>query len=174
MKKIFLSVLCLFLVTLVPTLTLAQTKTSLQNKQQVLYVMLAKQGSIHEIVDKPGQFHLILKNVNPEIIYFADRPARFANYLNVKAFIQQWEKGSFKADPPNAVVEAIHLFNHGKIEHKRAINYAIVLKNPIYDSVKDELRFDIKRLPGDTRALPVLSHSDNLALFIDGSCLSCF
>jgi hypothetical protein len=176
MKKIFLS-LCggLLLTFLVPTVTLAKTPTtaSLQNKAQVLFVLLAKEGTIHEVI--PGQYQLTLNKVNPEIIYFAERPARFANHVNVAEFIKQWQTGTFKADPPNAVIQAIRITHNGAFERqKHTVNYAIVLKNPTYNKVTDQLHFDIKRLSGNTSALPVIASSDYLALFVDGACLSCF
>lgn len=174
MKKILLSLGCLFLLTF-STLTLANTNktTSMLNKQQVLFVLLAKQGTIHEEMNKPGQYQLTLKTVNPEIIYFADRPARFANHINIAEFIKRWQTGTFKMDPPNAVVEAMHL-NGDKTKDKHAVSYAIVLQNPLYDKTTDQLRFDIKRLSGDTTPLPIIASSNYLALFVDSACLSCF
>lgn len=175
MKKIYLSLLSLFLlVFLAPTLALASTDqpTSLQNKERVLFVLLSRHGSIHEVSGKQGQYQLTLKGVNPQVIYFADRPARFANHVSLDKFLERWSEGSFKKDPPNAVMEGVR-FSGGQVKPNNTTSYAIVLSNPVYDSQKAELVFDIKPLSGKA-SLPILSHSDYLALFIDSSCLSCF
>ena len=49
---------------------------------------------------------LTLKGFNPTIVFFCDRPERFAGHLTVGDFVNSFTKGidSFAADPPNAVV----------------------------------------------------------------------
>ncbi len=45
----------------------------------------------------------------PNVIYFADRPARKAGHLSLEKFVEMWDKGddSFKADPPNATLSVL-------------------------------------------------------------------
>ena len=48
---------------------------------------------------------LTLKNVNPSVVMFTDRPARMAEAIPTATFLKGWDKGgknSFKSDPPNA------------------------------------------------------------------------
>jgi hypothetical protein len=176
MRNKYVSIWSLFLlVLLTPMLALANTSNSTSQKngqQQVLFVVLSKQGSIHQIADKSGQYQLVLKGVNPEVIYFTDRPARIANHIALVQFLKRWSEGSFKTDPPNAVMEAVR-FAVNKVPDKKAVNYAVVLTNPVYDAKKSELTFDIKPLSGSA-PLPVVAKSDYLALFVDQACLSCF
>jgi hypothetical protein len=49
---------------------------------------------------------LTMKGVSPTVIYFCDRPVRFAGHLSVEDFLDSVSKGkdSFAEDPPNAVV----------------------------------------------------------------------
>ena len=49
---------------------------------------------------------LTMKGISPTVIYFCDRPQRFAGHLTVENFLSSVTKGkdSFKEDPPNAVV----------------------------------------------------------------------
>jgi hypothetical protein len=49
---------------------------------------------------------LTMKGISPTVIYFCDRPQRFAGHLTVKDFLSSVSKGkdSFAEDPPNAVV----------------------------------------------------------------------
>ena len=175
MKKLRLAVAFLFTLSLPVFAFAGLTKVaSPSSKQMVLFVLLAKQGTIQEAPNKPGQYQLTLKNINPDIIYFADRPARFANHMAVKRFINEWTLGSFKSDPPNAVMESIRLDPRSKLTSRRSESYAIVLTNPTYDFAKRQLVFDIKPLSGNPVPLPVLANSDYLALFIDSACLSCW
>jgi hypothetical protein len=49
---------------------------------------------------------LTMKGISPTVIYFCDRPQRFAGHLTVENFLSSVSKGkdSFAEDPPNAVV----------------------------------------------------------------------
>jgi hypothetical protein len=50
---------------------------------------------------------LTLRNINPSMVMFTDRPARMAEAVPTATFLKHWEhggKGSFKSDPPNAGV----------------------------------------------------------------------
>ena len=52
---------------------------------------------------------LIMKGISPTVIYFCDRPQRFAGHLSVEEFLSSVSKGedSFAEDPPNAVVSIV-------------------------------------------------------------------
>jgi hypothetical protein len=90
-----------------------------EEEVQYLFVQTAKGASI----DKEK---LILKDVNPTVIFFSDRPKRIAGHLTVEDFVLDWEednsKNSFKADPPNAVLS---IFDKDEIE-----DVVVELKNP--------------------------------------------
>jgi hypothetical protein len=47
---------------------------------------------------------LTMKGTSPAVIYFCDRPVRFAGHLSVEKFLSSVSKGedSFAADPPNS------------------------------------------------------------------------
>ena len=48
---------------------------------------------------------LTLRNINPSMVMFTDRPARMAEAIPTATFLKHWDhgrKGSFKSDPPNA------------------------------------------------------------------------
>ena len=49
---------------------------------------------------------LTMKGASPTVIFFCDRPVRFAGHLSVEEFLSSVSKGkdSFAEDPPNAVV----------------------------------------------------------------------
>ncbi len=52
---------------------------------------------------------LTMKGFSPTVIYFCDRPVRFAGHLSVAEFLSSVSKGkdSFSEDPPNAVVSIV-------------------------------------------------------------------
>jgi hypothetical protein len=49
---------------------------------------------------------LTMKGISPSVIFFCDRPQRFAGHLSVEEFLSSVSKGkdSFVEDPPNAVL----------------------------------------------------------------------
>lgn len=52
---------------------------------------------------------LTMKGISPSVIFFCDRPQRFAGQLGVEEFLSSVSKGkdSFVEDPPNAVVSIV-------------------------------------------------------------------
>lgn len=146
--------------------------TAQANNAKVLVVLLSKQASI-QATKKPGVFELNLKGVNPQAIYFSNRPARLSGQIATDKFINQWKSGEFKHSAPNAVMEAVRLNLQTNQLSNVQSSYAIVLKNPVYAMQKDELNFQIRALPGNKLPLPVLAKSDYVAIFIDDVCLTC-
>ncbi len=53
---------------------------------------------------------LTMKGISPSVIFFCDRPQRFAGHLSVEEFLSSVSKGkdSFAEDPPNAVVSIVN------------------------------------------------------------------
>lgn len=134
---------------------------------QVLFVLLSQHGYLQKHNDKPNTYILTLKNVNPDVVYFTDRPARYTNQIKLGKFLQEWQTGAFKTDPPNAVMETIRLQANGKSQHMRPVSYEIVLTNPIYNSKSNLLTFEVQPLKGNATKIPDTANSDYVALFID-------
>ena len=89
---------------------------------------------------------LTMKRVDPNIIYFCDRPVREAGHLHMDVFLNLVSKGknSFAENPPNA---ALSVFGDGK-----AVTEAVVtlLKRPTSDGL--DLHYAVKVLGGDIPA----------------------
>lgn len=168
-KWMFFVVCCLF-----TTLIFAGPKINANSNSstRVLFVLLSKEATIHASPNKKDSYQLILNGVNSSVVYFADRPARFSKELALNKFLQQWYMGSFKNDPPNAIMHAVHLASNSKNGQAYSVSYAVVLKNPQYDKMNDRLIFDIQPLKGSPTLVPN-EQSDFVALFIDDVCLSC-
>jgi hypothetical protein len=65
---------------------------------------------VHSARDVSMDAHtLTMKGASPTVIYFCDRPVRFAGHLSVEEFLSSVTKGkdSFVEDPPNAAVSIL-------------------------------------------------------------------
>ena len=54
----------------------------------------------------PAAGTLRLVNVNPQTVYFSDRPERIAGHMTLVDYLKEWNKGkdNFGEDPPNATL----------------------------------------------------------------------
>jgi len=89
----------LFLATLVALAVTAPAAAEDTEECNALFVHNAKSISMQGDT-------LTMKGISPTVIYFCDRPQRFAGHLTVEDFLSSVSKGkdSFAEDPPNAVV----------------------------------------------------------------------
>ncbi len=147
------------------------SKVSQYKNARLLFVMLPRKASMHITDEKNQIYTLTLKDVNPSVIYFADRPQRFTGEIKLENFIEQWKTGDFRNAPPNAVMQAVHLNIADQVKH--AVDYVIELNDPVYNKKTNELQFKIRALPGNNTPLPQLAHSSYVAVFIDDVCFSC-
>lgn len=101
---------------------------------------------------------LLLAEINPNVIWFTDRPVRQAGRANVQVFIGNWPKGtdSFSVDPPNAAV--VGRSDEGEFE------IALELLEPSW--VGDKLVFPVLALSDQ---LPTALDLVDAHLFIDNS-----
>ncbi|MEP1930628.1 MAG: hypothetical protein ABJJ37_05045 [Roseibium sp.] len=97
---------------------------------------------------------LRLEGVNPDTLYFSDRPERVVGRFTTEEFVFEWDKGhdSFKSDPPNAVLTV----------HSRDMpaEVVVVLQSPALDA--DDLIYDVDVLDGSDELDAV-----EASLFID-------
>jgi hypothetical protein len=99
---------------------------------------------------------IVLHEVSPVTLYFADRPERVAGHLTTRQFVEEWDKGanSFAVDPPNAVISFL---DEGDEAPEDVV---VVLRDPVIESGK--LRYRVAVLSG---RLPVRGAS--CSVFID-------
>lgn len=87
---------------------------------------------------------LVLTGVAPNIVVFADRPARAAGHARTSKLVDAWKSGDeigFDKALPNATVSVL---DSAKAELATMV---VALKAPRLDS--DRLTFDVDRLDGD-------------------------
>jgi len=104
---------------------------------------------------------LTLKNINPSMVMFTDRPARMAEAIPTATFLAGWDKGgakSFKSDPPNAALTSIV---GGKLQ-----TATVELSEPRLDGTT--LTFKARVIEG---MVPTAGRATSL--FIDEFCLGC-
>jgi hypothetical protein len=134
------------MLTLVPSLGFAEHVIDDTNNPGYLFVMSGTSGS--------SDGETLTLNGVPGVVYFTDRPARQAGQISLSKFVEMWSNGggSFKADPPNAVLSIL--------SESTNQNIVIELQDP---SIKrDVVSFKIKILQGT--ALKKFKES---SLFID-------
>ena len=104
---------------------------------------------------------LTLKNINPSVVMFTDRPARMAEAIPTATFLTSWNKGganSFQSKPPNAALTSIV---DGKLQ-----TATVELSEPRLDGTT--LTFKARVIEGTVPAAGKAT-----SLFIDSVCLTC-
>jgi len=104
----------------------------------------------------PDTKTLRLVRVNPQVLFFSDRPQRLVGHLKMDGYLDEWTnvKDSFGEDPPNAALSVY--------EPKSAINTMAVVEimNPIIDG--NDIVYTYKLLDGT-----IPESGGETALFID-------
>jgi hypothetical protein len=97
---------------------------------------------------------LVLKEVNPITVCFADRPSRLAGHMPTEKFVPMWSEGknSFLKDPPNATL-SIYIGD-------KMVDSVVELSNP--QLADGNLSYDLKILEGEPPA-----EGGACSLFID-------
>ena len=104
---------------------------------------------------------LTLKNINPSVVMFTDRPERMAEALPTAKFLTYWDQGgtkSFQSNPPNA---GMTFLVDGKLQ-----TATVELTEPRLDGTT--LTFKVRVIEGTVPAA-----GKTTSLFIDDVCLTC-
>ena len=118
----------------------------------------AQSGSLSEINETA--YSLELSDVSDKTILFSDRPDRIVTSVSTTNYIGNWTVGadSFEVDPPNVVVVVD--------EQEGSQDVTIVeLFNPIYDSDKKALKYDVT--PGNATSIELPSEFEKTTVVID-------
>ncbi|MGD1836265.1 MAG: hypothetical protein ACPKQO_11160 [Nitrososphaeraceae archaeon] len=144
----------------VSTITSIYTQEENQTSTEIKFFTIqhSQSGSITEI--NATTYSLELNKVSDKTILFSDRPDRIVTSASTSDFIGNWTTGedSFVVNPPNAVLIV------DKIEGKQ--NIAIVeLSNPVFDSTKKTLKYDI--ILDDSKSIELPSEFEESTLVMD-------
>ena len=114
--------------------------------------------SAEDVRVDPANQTIRLVKVNPQTVYFTDRPVRLAGHIKMSDYLEEWTaqagKDSFRADPPNATLSTY--------EPAQADNTLAVVKitDPVVEGA--DLIYSYKLIEGK---LPATGGAT--ALFID-------
>lgn len=100
------------------------------------------------------QNRLTLRGVNPQTLFFSDRPERIAGHMTTERFVPFWTEGpdSFHSNPPNA---DLSIMEKGELRE-----VVVVLRDPVLEG--GDLRYTVEILEGD---MPVMAEA--VSVFID-------
>lgn len=176
MKKLLTTLLILSL-TCFSSLVMANstaTPAVSTNKANVslLFIQVAKHGSLTPINEKPGYYTLTLQGVDDYVQYFSDRPMRITGLYPTADFTSKWENGkkttSFNKMPPNAALSAVDV----RLIKNKMVNLVLQLSDPVYNAQTHTLTYTAQML-SDTANPVTVKRMNHVALFIDSYCASC-
>ena len=101
-----------------------------------LYSHSAESAELDDLGD--GAYRLIMRDVDPHMIQFSDRPDRLVEVIDVARFVHNWDV-LFESSAPNAVL----------IEHEptgETDSLVVVLSHPVYDTTTAQLSYDVELL----------------------------
>ena len=130
------------------------SKTSADtSKAQLMFV----QSANNLTVDSAKQT-LRLVEVNPQTLYFSDRPVRIAGHIPMSGYLDEWKASAgpnnFASDPPNATLS---VFEPGREENTLAV---VEISHPVLEG--KDLVYHYKLIEG-----PLPKTGGATALFID-------
>ena len=152
--------------------TMNQAKSP-QKMLNVYFVQNALSGSIKVLNKQRGIYRLTLKQFNPIVVYFSNRPQRIVHAITINKFLSVWKKGhdSLKNNPPNASLSAVTLNIASGI---KTMDLFVALKNPQYDAKNKTLTYTAYSL-NKLIKIPDSKNFHYVTLFIDSVsfCASC-
>ncbi len=141
-----------------PVISSAQSKPTKQEtaSDQKVQLMFVQTSEDFKVNSKDKTLRLV--NVNPQTLYFSDRPKRVAGNLTMPAYFDEWTAkagpDNFKNDPPNATLS---VYEGSNKENTLAV---IEISNPVMEG--KDLIYKYKVIEGE---MP--KSGGATALFID-------
>lgn len=125
--------------------------TASGEKPQLMFVQSAEDLKVD-----PAASTFRLVRVNPQTLYFSDRPLRMAGNLKMADYLKTWKDGrdNFGADPPNATLS---VYEPGRAEQTFVV---VTIMKPVVDGA--DLVYSYKVIEGTMPA-----NGGATSLFID-------
>ena len=122
-----------------------------QSQAQLMFVQSAE-----DIRVDATKSTLRLVKVNPQTVYFSDRPERIAGNIKMADYLKTWKEGrdNFNADPPNATLS---VYEPGRAEQTLVV---VTIMKPVVDGA--DLLYTYKIVEGTMPA-----NGGATSLFID-------
>jgi hypothetical protein len=153
----------------------AEKALTKMDKARYLFIQSASKIKIVANKKHPNTYKITLKNVNPYVTCFSDRPYRNTRMIPTEKFVELWHQqreNSFLRNPPNAglIATQTNFFSKDKL-----MNFVVELTEPHYNAKAKTLTYIVKPVPGSTTLTLAPMTLHNVLLFIDDDvCLSCW
>jgi hypothetical protein len=129
---------------------LAPAQQPQEQEISLLFAQTANRGTMKPIKGPTPRFNLKLFGVNPQVVWFSDRPARQSGQIAVPDFTRSWPGFGFVDDPPNA---ALTLLDAGN----RHDTVVMELGRPHFKQNKNRVRYSARLLDEATGDLSYLN-----------------
>jgi uncharacterized protein YjbI with pentapeptide repeats len=96
--------LCLLTLVLLVSPASGAGKATKEQKVSILYSLSAGAGTLAPKRGKGALYELTLKNLDHNVVWFSDRPARRSGAFANRVLADAWKGFGFAADPPNAAL----------------------------------------------------------------------
>jgi hypothetical protein len=144
------------------------------NEMHYLFAQSAGKVKIQASEKDPSTYKVALKNVDPYITYFTDRPYRSTNIMPIEKFVKLWHKhhgDHFSHIPPNADLIGT---KGGFFSDHKLMHFVVELTEPYYDRRAKTLTYIVKPVKGSVMPSTYSLTLHRVFLFIDDVCLSCW
>jgi hypothetical protein len=112
----------------------AHTASAQEQEIGLLFAQTANQGTMKPVEGPSPRFRLRLLGVNPQVVWFQDRPGRSSGQIPVLEFTRSWAGFGFVEDRPNAALTLLRA-------HDREDTVVLELGRPHFNKKKHTVRY---------------------------------
>lgn len=125
----------------------------------LLFMHQAKQAQIRPLQEH-ACYQLTLMHIKPNLLYFSDRPQRFAGYMRIPAFIKFWSRNKLSH---NAVLHGERRYNQPDSSFSRVVT----ITEPRYNPIRHSLSYKACLTDRHSEPRIKIRHLSNVTLFVD-------
>lgn len=130
-----------------------------ENDFQLMFIQTAEEAVVKQNPKNPDRWVVTLRNIDPDVAYFSERPKKMAGKVTVEGFLEEWKVGN-KRNPTGALVTQFSHAGSGEGNGGQ-----IVLSNPRFDKRNRTITYDAQN-PMGKKHLSEGKHEDPV-LFIE-------
>ncbi len=146
--------------------SMASPVTQAKAAEPLLFVQTAQTASLTPDAKTPNAYTLTLNGVNPQVLWFMDRPGRTAGNMGMKKFVAAWknttDKDNFKIDHPNAALLSVSMEEDDSGKETAPV---FTISQPNYDADHKTMTYHAVLVNGSDK--PLEMDMKDVAVFID-------
>jgi len=131
-----------------------------QENFELLFIQSAEEVTLKQNPRNPERWTITLKNIDPDIAYFSEKPRKMAGKVTIQDFIEEWNLNNKNSPSGSLVTKFSHADAQGTDSDRK-----VILSNPRYNAKRMTLTYDARNAYG-TDNLQNGSHKDPV-LFIE-------